>query len=108
MALTRYTTGGFYSKHADGRRATVLVYLGGGDVVGGATFFPHLDLRVQPVTGRALVFFPTFTDGLRKSEMVHAAEELEAGVKFVAQQWIDLPGQRACTEESAGLVHQGV
>lgn len=103
IALTRYRAGGFYSNHADGRRATVLIYLGGEeDAVGGATFFPHLGLRVPPLPGRALVFFPTFADGERKAEMIHAAEELQAGEKYIVQQWIDIPGQRDCTEESAG------
>mmetsp|Transcript_93541 Transcript_93541/g.260460 ORF Transcript_93541/g.260460 Transcript_93541/m.260460 type:complete len:338 (-) Transcript_93541:13-1026(-) len=102
--LTRYTAGGFYSRHSDGRRATVLVYLSSRGAVGGATSFPYLDLRVPPTPGWALIFFPTHADGRRKAEMVHVAEELEAGEKFVAQQWIDIVGQAQCHEGADGYL----
>lgn len=44
------------------RRATVLVYLNDAPG-GGRTRFDALDLAVQPVKGRALLFFPAFADG---------------------------------------------
>ena len=48
--LTRYGTGGYYDHHLDMRRATVLTYLSDFPDGGGATYFPHLDIRVEPKT----------------------------------------------------------
>eukprot|EP00747_Dinoflagellata_sp_TGD_P180423 gnl/TRDRNA2_/TRDRNA2_32866_c0_seq1.p1 gnl/TRDRNA2_/TRDRNA2_32866_c0~~gnl/TRDRNA2_/TRDRNA2_32866_c0_seq1.p1 ORF type:complete len:326 (-),score=43.16 gnl/TRDRNA2_/TRDRNA2_32866_c0_seq1:14-991(-) len=99
--LSKYEQGGYYSEHGDGRRATVLVFLGSGDlndtlpVQGGSTYFSRLNLRVAPHPGRALIFFPTYANGKRKSAMLHAAEEVIVGQKYVVQQWLNLPGQQS-------------
>ncbi|CAE8738763.1 unnamed protein product, partial [Polarella glacialis] len=66
LQLVRYSSGEFYAPHVDwgkaeddtlwlaGQRvATALVYLQG---AAGATRFTHLDLRVQPVPGMALLW----------------------------------------------------
>ncbi|CAE8638126.1 unnamed protein product, partial [Polarella glacialis] len=66
LQLVRYSSGEFYAPHVDwgkaeddtlwlaGQRvATALVYLEG---AAGATRFTHLDLRVQPVPGMALLW----------------------------------------------------
>lgn len=68
------------------RIVTVLVYLN--DVVlGGATYFPELDLYVQPRQGMALVFFPSTIDGRLDEKTLHSA--LPAiDTKYVSQVWV--------------------
>lgn len=114
LQVTRYDRGQFFSAHYDDdgcnkqipqlaekceleqrRMITVLTYLN--DVQhdeGGATYFPELDLRVQPKQGRAVVFFPVGTDGLLNPYLRHASEDAH-NTKFVMQQWIGLGGARA-------------
>jgi hypothetical protein len=88
LVLTRYAAGGYYTEHTDGRRATVLMYLGG-DGTEGATFFPNLGVRIEPKPGRALIFFPNTPQGEEKYCLSHAAEEVRSGEKWVAQVWLD-------------------
>lgn len=86
VVLVRYPEGGYYDHHLDMRRATVLTYLS--DVTeGGATYFPHLGLRVQPRKGRALVFFPQNEHGHNVEELRHLAEENLGGDKWGATVW---------------------
>lgn len=71
------------------RQATVIVYLTGeSDGEGGATYFPKLDVRVKPKKGRAILFHPTRADGSVDPWMLHTAETLTSGKKFLLQQWI--------------------
>ena len=44
------------------RQATLLVYLNS-VLNGGATHFERLDVSIQPEVGKALLFFPAFSDG---------------------------------------------
>eukprot|EP00747_Dinoflagellata_sp_TGD_P117722 gnl/TRDRNA2_/TRDRNA2_172667_c0_seq14.p1 gnl/TRDRNA2_/TRDRNA2_172667_c0~~gnl/TRDRNA2_/TRDRNA2_172667_c0_seq14.p1 ORF type:complete len:683 (-),score=91.85 gnl/TRDRNA2_/TRDRNA2_172667_c0_seq14:52-2100(-) len=99
MSINRYPPSGFQGDHFDSlegrpggendRLITVLVYLSdteeGG---GGATFFPELNLRVQPRLGSALIFFPSLPDsGGRNSWLRHCSEDTHVS-KWSAQQWI--------------------
>merc|ERR1712048_930251 len=52
--LTKYERGDFYYEHDDFRRTTVLIYLND-NFTGGTTFFPQINLRVEPKLGRAVV-----------------------------------------------------
>mmetsp|Transcript_12577 Transcript_12577/g.37410 ORF Transcript_12577/g.37410 Transcript_12577/m.37410 type:complete len:247 (+) Transcript_12577:209-949(+) len=99
----RYRQTEFYKPHydafdtgsSDGKRfaqnggqrvATVLVYLN--DVAnGGETSFSKLGLRVRPVKGTALVFFPATLDGILDQAYLHAAEPAH-DPKWVSQIWI--------------------
>jgi prolyl 4-hydroxylase len=85
----------FDLSHEDGRRfaanggqrtVTVLVYLN--DVLrGGATYFPILNVTIQPKQGMAVVFFPATIDGFMDTMALHAA--LPAiDTKYVSQVWI--------------------
>lgn len=114
MTVTRYNKGGYYSDHvdeelcddqtkqdvgersdvepsscgaADRRAHTVLIYLTS-EKNDGATYFPHLNLRVFPQKGRALLFHPTTPSGQTDYDLVHGSEESHIGGKFVIQQWI--------------------
>ena len=88
--VVRYEMGDFFNWHQDAlpeeevscsdanggqRLATLLVYLN--DVPasgGGATAFKHLNLKVLPQQGKALLFFPAFADGLVDERTEHAGE----------------------------------
>lgn len=88
VVLTRYKQGGHHNEHMDWRRATMLMYLND-NFTGGNTFFPQLGLRVQPKSGRAVVFFPNRNRLLdAKDYMSHASQELISGEKVIAQVWI--------------------
>lgn len=99
----RYRPGEFYLQHHDAfdlktedglrfaanggqRVVTVLIYL---TDTGGCTHFPTLnDLRVQPQTGRALVFFPATLEGVLDPRALHAALPCSHNLKYVSQVWI--------------------
>eukprot|EP00419_Tripos_fusus_P054959 CAMPEP_0172810620 /NCGR_PEP_ID=MMETSP1075-20121228/8910_1 /TAXON_ID=2916 /ORGANISM="Ceratium fusus, Strain PA161109" /LENGTH=317 /DNA_ID=CAMNT_0013649951 /DNA_START=3 /DNA_END=956 /DNA_ORIENTATION=- len=94
LQITRYHKGDFYTRHTDGRRVTVLMYIHADMSGGGETTFPRLDLTHVPVPGQAIVFFPMFSDGTHKVSMIHTSEELISGEKVIAQQWIGTPHAR--------------
>lgn len=96
--IARYEKGQHFLMHEDAfpyqvalrkgyqRRATVLVYLN--DVKeGGETRFDALDLSIRPERGMALVFFPSFSNGVPDVRTIHTAcDAVEE--KFVFQLWI--------------------
>eukprot|EP00746_Dinoflagellata_sp_MGD_P038034 gnl/MRDRNA2_/MRDRNA2_19146_c0_seq1.p1 gnl/MRDRNA2_/MRDRNA2_19146_c0~~gnl/MRDRNA2_/MRDRNA2_19146_c0_seq1.p1 ORF type:complete len:401 (+),score=61.44 gnl/MRDRNA2_/MRDRNA2_19146_c0_seq1:89-1291(+) len=92
MSITRYEPGGFLSDHDDsapgeeGRVATVLIYLN--DAEGGATYFPHLNVRVQPRRGTAVLFFPLIPGTTRLNPWARHCAEDTGSTKWVVQQWI--------------------
>ena len=64
----------------------MLIYLN--DVPsGGATFFPKLNLRLQPTRGTAAVFFPCTLDARLDPRALHTAEPAVAE-KWVCQVWL--------------------
>jgi hypothetical protein len=79
-----YGPGGRYVDHRDTpleggtpRVLSMICYLND-DFTGGATTFPEIDLAVKPVAGMAIVFPPT---------LLHRAEPVVAGEKFVITAW---------------------
>lgn len=91
LKLSHYGRGDFDLDHYDtdaqntnGKVAplmSVMVYLS--SAKGGATYFPNLDLRVDPIPGRALVF-PTLSMNLSVATgSLHAEEEVKKGDKWV-------------------------
>lgn len=103
--IVRYETGQEFSWHYDeipknqlengGQRlATLLVYLN--DVKadgGGATVFRDLtsstgrQLKVQPKQGTALLFFPSYDDGMPDERTLHKGQ-VALDEKMIAQVWI--------------------
>ena len=101
--MGHYTKSGFYNSHHDAidihsklgqsfiqergqRIITVLIYLN--DVQkGGRTYFNKLDLRIKPVKGMALIFFPAYLDREIDELTLHTAEEV-IDEKWVTQLWV--------------------
>ena len=78
-----------FHQNGGARFATILCYLN--DVArGGETEFPKLNLRIKPRRGDAVVFFPTFKDGLIDYDTLHAALPMsdKDSIKWVSQTWI--------------------
>lgn len=90
VTVVHYREGEGVSPHVDGKDATVLVYLSGGELgKGGATCFPEVGLRVEPVKGDALIYWS-------KGELLHFAERVRGGDKWILQMLIDFrvrPGE---------------
>lgn len=92
--IVKYEVGQQFSWHYDAipaslninggqRIATLLVYLN--DVaLGGATCFKDLKLAVNPQKGKALIFFPCFTNGTVDSRLLHAGQ-VAGDTKWIAQ-----------------------
>jgi hypothetical protein len=97
--IVRYTPGQQYTFHLDAlphniaasssqgnRLATLLVYLNTPEC-GGNTCFRDLNLEIIPVIGKALLFFPCFSNGEPDVRTIHAGSVAE-DVKYIAQIWI--------------------
>lgn len=82
LRLYRYDVGQRHGPHWDSvvelpgglRSLVTLVFYLNDDFEGGETDFPELQQRVQPMTGRALLF---------QHRILHEAMEVAAGVKYV-------------------------
>lgn len=103
IQVAKYGPGGLYRAHYDGedcdadgerpcpkdqRIATLLVYLTEPEG-GGATRFPLLDVAVRPAKGKALFFWvadPATRELFEKT--LHGGEEVRAGTKYIANQWV--------------------
>jgi predicted 2-oxoglutarate/Fe(II)-dependent dioxygenase YbiX len=92
LQIVRYRPGGGYVDHRDSpargatpRVLSVVCYLNG-DVEGGATVFPGAVVEMQPEAGIALVFPP---------EVLHRAEPVIAGTKYVLTAWYHVPPRGA-------------
>lgn len=100
LQCTSYSRGQEYKAHYDtleesnseiakrGQRAsTMLIYLND-DYQGGETYFPELDVRIQPRTGRALLFHNLDDDGHRDPCSCHAGLPVWSGKKYVSNLWV--------------------
>lgn len=96
--VARYQPGQHFLTHEDAfpveaavakgyqRRATLLVYLND-CTQGGATRFEVLDIAVQPSKGMALLFFPSFKNGVPDRRTLHTAQDA-VDEKWVTQLWL--------------------
>jgi len=98
LQVARYEKGQHFLLHEDGfpvemarmnrfqRRATILVYLN--EVASaGRTSFERLGIASRPEKGKALVFFPSTSDGLSDPRSIHQAEDAD-DTKWVMQIWV--------------------
>jgi predicted 2-oxoglutarate/Fe(II)-dependent dioxygenase YbiX len=82
--LVRYLPGGRYFAHKDAgmdledRYFSVVCYLND-DFEGGATWFPHLDYRCVPQSGKTILF---------PANYLHSAEPVLKGEKYVVVSWL--------------------
>jgi prolyl 4-hydroxylase len=104
MQVLRYGIGGHFKVHCDwfdprysgseallrtgGQRiATVILYLN--DVkAGGETFFPRINLRVQPKQGTALFWWNVDEQGNPDINTLHSGEDVVEGEKWIMTKWI--------------------
>ncbi|KAG7670228.1 hypothetical protein Ndes2526A_g06567 [Nannochloris sp. 'desiccata'] len=98
LQVTQYEQGQYFMEHEDAfpvelarengfnRHATLLVYLNSVPS-GGETRFDFLGLSIGPSEGRALLFFPSFSDGTPDPRTLHTATTA-VDYKIVTQQWI--------------------
>lgn len=99
--IVRYAEGQQFTWHYDAiqpnlqdssgnRMVTAIVYLN--DLPagsGGETCFRDLEICVTPVKGRALVFFPSFIDGLIDDRTLHCGMKPNTGnTKYIIQCWV--------------------
>lgn len=86
------------------RKATLLCYLN--DVPeGGGTLFDLIDLRIKPVKGTALLFFPGFVTGMPDQRMPHTAEDA-VYEKWVSQLWV-VEGTKLPVAQGRGEIGKG-
>lgn len=98
LQVTQYEQGQYFMEHEDAfpvelarengfnRHATLLVYLNSVPN-GGETRFDFLGISLGPSEGRALLFFPSFSDGTPDARTLHTATTA-VDYKIVTQQWI--------------------
>lgn len=85
-----FNTGSAYwaheAQHGGQRCWTAMAYLN--DVAeGGATRFDRLNVDVQPQAGALLTWNNMLPDGTPNPEVLHAAEPVVSGVKYVITKW---------------------
>jgi predicted 2-oxoglutarate/Fe(II)-dependent dioxygenase YbiX len=91
LQIVRYGAGGTYIEHRDSPslgatpRALALVWYLNDDFSGGATAFLDGDVTLQPLTGVVVTFAPT---------LLHRAEPVTAGTKYVVTAWYHVPPAR--------------
>mmetsp|Transcript_1283 Transcript_1283/g.2698 ORF Transcript_1283/g.2698 Transcript_1283/m.2698 type:complete len:314 (+) Transcript_1283:1151-2092(+) len=85
QTTVHYRLGEGVAPHVDGKDATLLIYLtsASSPQAGGATTFPDIPLRVPPVQGMALLYES------RGNQLLHYAERVKAGEKWVMQLLLD-------------------
>ncbi|HYE86365.1 MAG TPA: 2OG-Fe(II) oxygenase [Vicinamibacterales bacterium] len=72
------------------RTWTVMVYLNEPEA-GGATEFPLVRRRIQPRTGRAVIWNNLLPDGRTNYKTLHAGRPVHAGFKAVITKWFRMP-----------------
>lgn len=87
--FVKYQPNGEYKEHLDGamRCKTALIYLNIG-FVGGETYFPKLERKIIPETGKLVVWDNIQSDGSSDPESLHAGLPVEFGTKYIAVIWI--------------------
>lgn len=69
------------------RMMTVICYLNS-VAEGGETSFRDLELNITPKKGKALVFFPSFKDGLMDDRLIHSGLAPLLESKYIVQLWV--------------------
>ncbi len=99
LAIVRYLKDQQYKEHYDflihlpeqlkrggDRIFTFLLYLND-DFSGGETYFPKIDIAIEPKAGRALVW-KNYIDNAPNYESLHCGLPVENGEKWIATKWV--------------------
>lgn len=103
LQVQKYLPGQYYKEHHDffppfskeyktytewmGQRTwTVMVYLNGVKE-GGETYFKHLDLKIKPEAGKALIWNNLWRNGIPNYKTKHEALPPISGNKYVITKW---------------------
>eukprot|EP00415_Alexandrium_ostenfeldii_P003292 UN3292 len=89
--------------HHDGamRPSTVFVYLTGLEPgAGGQTYFPNLELEVQPVACTAMMWNNRQENGAADYRLQHEAKPVVEGVKYAMNCFVNIKPQR----DTSGIV----
>jgi prolyl 4-hydroxylase len=70
------------------RIITVIMYLNSLASAGGETYFPYLNLKIEPMTGRAIVWYNVDENGEIDRSTFHEARPVEKGEKWIATKWL--------------------
>ena len=87
--FVKYEPNGEYKEHHDGasRSKTALIYLNN-SFVGGETFFPKVNNKIKPETGKLIIWENLDSDGKVNKDSIHAGLPVEFGTKYIAVIWI--------------------
>jgi prolyl 4-hydroxylase len=87
--FVKYSLSGEYKPHYDGKNRikTALIYLNDG-FKGGETYFPKIDKRIIPETGKLIIWDNLTEDGGNDPDSYHAGLPVEFGTKYIAVIWI--------------------
>lgn len=95
--VVRYKTGGEYKEHVDylsnkergeNRKYSCLFYLNE-DMEGGGTYFPKLQLGLNPTTGTLLKWDNLHSDGTPNPNSTHAGMPVIKGEKWILVIWVN-------------------
>ena len=75
-----------YEPHGGQRTWTAMIYLAE-PAAGGGTKFPLIDLEIEPVLGRLLVWNNMMPDGSPNPWTLHAGLPVEGGSKYIVTKW---------------------
>lgn len=105
LQVVRYEEGGYYRRHYDyfnsgwwsskhvlrrgGQRIiTVIMYLNSLTSAGGETYFPYMDLKIEPIAGRALIWYNIQENGETDPSTFHESKPVQKGEKWIATKWL--------------------
>lgn len=94
LQIVKYDKNGFFNPHYDSdksisRHLTFLIYLND-DFEGGETVFPHINKRVKPVKGKAVLWHNMFKNGAKIYDSFHGGDIIKNGDKWIATKWVEL------------------
>ena len=75
-----------YETHGGQRTWTAMIYLNRTER-GGATAFKYLDLALEPLPGRMLIWNNMALDGSPNPWTMHEGQPVEAGTKYIVTKW---------------------
>lgn len=93
LHVIKYQPGGEYKPHHDHRNEenprvkSILIYLND-DYLGGETYFPNVQRKVKPETGRLIAWDNLMIDGEPDKDSMHAGLPIKDGIKYIATIWV--------------------